>query len=125
MTIDLLAMTNRELASVRVPDAIAPSTKRKKVGGEAAICPRIRLLRGRLRARRSREVGWRCGVADVTMDKSDSSDALEHVLVPEESIGVAIHGVTASEKAMTAFADMLALDGMDQNVRFFGTLMRG
>ena len=64
-------------------------------------------------------------MADVTMDKSNSSDALEHVLVPEVSIGVAIHGVTASEKAMTAFADMLALDGMDQNVRFFGTLMGG
>ena len=45
MTIDLLAMTNREHASVRIPDAIAARTKRKEVGGEAAICPRIWLLR--------------------------------------------------------------------------------
>ncbi len=64
-------------------------------------------------------------MADVTVNKSDRSDALEHVLVPEESIGVAIQTIVESEKAMTAFANVLALVGRDQGVSFIGTQMCG
>jgi len=125
MTIDLLAMTNREPASVRVPDAIAPSTKRKKVGGEATISPRIGLLWRLLGARSNREEGWRFSVANMLVDKSDGGDAMELVLVLEKGKGVAIEDIVASKKTMASLANALAFDGLNQGVLFHSTKVRG
>ena len=62
-------------------------------------------------------------MADVSVDKSDSCDALELDLVLKEGISVVVQGSVESEKAMATMADDVTIVGMDQGVSLFSSLM--
>ena len=125
MSKGLLAMADRESASVRIPDAITSCAEGLQVGREAAIGPRIGLLWRLLGARSNREEGWWFSVANMLVDKSDGGDAMELVLVLEKGKGVAIEDIVASKKTMASLANALAFDGLNQGVLFHSTKVRG